>query len=113
MKELLFKYFTPYGRAERLEFLIIFCIFQLGNLLMLYVSELIMFSEPRGLFFLISLVLIISVSIRRLHDLNYSGWYFLLIFIPILNAIMILLLFFKKGKIEKNDYNYTIADKKE
>ncbi len=113
MKDFLFKYFTHYGRAKRLEFLIIFCIFQFGNLLMLFVQDFIMFFDLRGFFFLISLVLIISVSIRRLHDINYSGWYFLLIFIPFLNIILIFFLFLKKGKIEKNDYDYIIADEKE
>jgi uncharacterized membrane protein YhaH (DUF805 family) len=46
--------------------------------------------------------LVIIAGIRRLHDLNKSGWYLLLAFIPIVNIIMILYLLFAPGKVEGN-----------
>lgn len=42
--------------------------------------------------------------IKRLHDMNYSGWYSLLTFIPIVNIIVILGLFLKAGDPEENNY---------
>lgn len=48
-----------------------------------------------------------SVSVRRLHDLNYSGWLLLVTFIPFLGwffNIIILLLFFFEGTKGPNKY---------
>lgn len=42
--------------------------------------------------------------IKRLHDMNYSGWYSLLALIPIVNIIVILGLFLKAGDPEENNY---------
>ena len=38
-----------------------------------------------------------SLNIRRLHDLDASGWYCLLGFIPIADVVYLLFLFFKSG----------------
>ena len=46
--------------------------------------------------------IVIIAGIRRLHDLNKSGWYLLLAFIPLVNVIMILYLLFASGKVEGN-----------
>ena len=46
--------------------------------------------------------LVIVAGIRRLHDLNRSGWYLLLAFIPLVNVVMILYLLFAPGKAEGN-----------
>ncbi|MDP2931762.1 MAG: DUF805 domain-containing protein [Chloroflexota bacterium] len=40
--------------------------------------------------FLFQIYLVIVVGIRRLHDLNRSGWYLLLAFVPLVNIVMIL-----------------------
>ena len=37
------------------------------------------------------------IAVRRLHDLNLSGWHSLIFFIPIANLIFLLCLFFVKG----------------
>ena len=65
-----------------------------------------------SLFAVAFFVMWISLSIRRLHDLNYSGWWVLPITVfqavPILNIIaslvMIYFYFIKKGNIEENKY---------
>jgi uncharacterized membrane protein YhaH (DUF805 family) len=46
----------------------------------------------------------LSIEIRRLHDLGYSGWYFLANFIPIAGAILYIYLIFVSGKKESNKY---------
>ena len=42
--------------------------------------------------------------VKRLHDLNRSGWYFFLFLIPFFNIIMFLFLIFKPGTVGANDY---------
>ena len=32
----------------------------------------------------------LAVTIRRLHDINYSGWYFLFVFIPLFGLLLML-----------------------
>jgi uncharacterized membrane protein YhaH (DUF805 family) len=44
------------------------------------------------LFGLATLVPSIAISVRRLHDGNFSGWLYLLILIPILGALAIIVL---------------------
>jgi len=50
------------------------------------------------------LVSTIMLSIRRLHDINMSGWLVLLSLIPFVDAIFQLFLLFKKGTDGDNDY---------
>lgn len=60
-----------------------------------------------GLFFLLCLPLTVSaymLMIRRLHDLNMSGFFCLLNFVPLVNIGLGLYLFFKKGTEGDNDY---------
>lgn len=46
----------------------------------------------------------IVINIRRLHDLNYSGWYILLNLIPIVNIVVFLWLLIGEGTQDKNTY---------
>ncbi len=42
--------------------------------------------------------------IRRLHDLNKSGWYILITFVPLIGLIFLIYLFFAPGQIGWNKY---------
>jgi len=55
------------------------------------------------LLMLISLIQYFPLSVRRLHDINESGWYSLLTFVPI-SQFFILYLMFKKGTPGPNKY---------
>ncbi|HSX40561.1 MAG TPA: DUF805 domain-containing protein [Candidatus Saccharimonadales bacterium] len=46
----------------------------------------------------------LSITIRRLHDIGYSGYYLLLKIIPLVNLFLFFLLFFKEGNKEPNKY---------
>ena len=48
--------------------------------------------------------LFFSLMIRRLHDIGKSGWYFLLVFIPLVNFFIILCLFINSGDKGSNKY---------
>lgn len=64
-----------------------------------------------GSYYLISLLLglanfvfLFIHTIRRLNDMNRSGWFSLVLLIPIINLIFILALWFIKGTDGENDY---------
>ena len=46
----------------------------------------------------------LAVSIRRLHDLDRSGWWFLLIFVPLIGGIWILVWFCMRGTVGPNRF---------
>jgi uncharacterized membrane protein YhaH (DUF805 family) len=46
----------------------------------------------------------LAVSIRRLHDVGKSGWFYLIILIPFIGAIWLLVLFCKDGIAGENKY---------
>ena len=56
---------------------------------------------------ILPLIFAFSSQIRRLHDLGWSGWSFLLLFIPFVNIYYIFSLYFKKGQDEENKYGKT------
>jgi uncharacterized membrane protein YhaH (DUF805 family) len=56
-----------------------------------------------GIFILVHLLPAIGVAVRRLHDIGKSGWWYLLVFIPFIGAI-VLLVFFVMDSKEENLY---------
>lgn len=46
----------------------------------------------------------LSVTVRRLHDTGRSGWWFFIILIPLLGAIILLVFMFLDSKPEENQY---------
>lgn len=46
----------------------------------------------------------ISYGVRRLHDFDKSGWWYLLMFIPFANFVMSLILTFAPGTATANRY---------
>lgn len=46
----------------------------------------------------------LAVFWRRMHDVGKSGWYFLILFIPIIGWIWILVLLFTEGNHGPNEY---------
>jgi uncharacterized membrane protein YhaH (DUF805 family) len=51
----------------------------------------------------------IPLAVRRLHDLNSSGWYVLITFLPF-GQLLILWLMFKKGTPGSNKYGEPTID---
>ncbi|MGG7036757.1 MAG: DUF805 domain-containing protein, partial [Flavobacterium sp.] len=46
----------------------------------------------------------LSVSVRRLHDVGKSGWFFFIVLIPIVGPIWLLILLFTAGDQGENKY---------
>lgn len=93
--EVLKKYATFDGRASRSEYWYFF----LFNALIELVLVAIMYGIPifAGIIsFLLSVYSIViflpslAVGVRRLHDIGKSGWWYLIIFIPLIGAVILL-----------------------
>lgn len=46
----------------------------------------------------------IAVAVRRLHDQDKPGWWLLLVFVPIIGAIVLLVFMFLEGTKGDNQY---------
>ncbi|MET0531317.1 MAG: DUF805 domain-containing protein, partial [Microvirga sp.] len=46
----------------------------------------------------------IAVSVRRLHDTDRSGWWMLLLFVPLVGAIVLIVWFCMRGTIGQNRF---------
>ena len=46
----------------------------------------------------------LSVAVRRLHDIGKSGWFMLLVCIPIIGEIILTILFCIDSQMESNEY---------
>ena len=92
------------GRARRSEY----WYFTLGNAIVIIalmaltaISSIFMFVY--GLYALAVLVPSIAVGVRRLHDVNKSGWFYLLAFVPLVN-LYLLVLFCTEGTVGPNEF---------
>ena len=94
------------GRASRSEYWWFYLFISIVNIITLWLMEYGMWY----LGFIIPLVLILpilSVAVRRLHDIGKSGWWFLLAIIPIVNFIgifVILVFMVMEGEEHPNQY---------
>ena len=106
-KSALNKYAIFDGRASRREY----WIFILINIIIgvALQSAFSIFSAKLGLivgavYNLAMFIPSIAVGVRRLHDVNKSGWYLLIVFIPIVGFIWLLILNLTAGDVGENMY---------
>lgn len=59
---------------------------------------------PTGIFSLATSVGSVMIGIRRLHDLDKSGWFMLLVLIPFVNVIFGLYLLLARGTVGYNRF---------
>jgi uncharacterized membrane protein YhaH (DUF805 family) len=55
-------------------------------------------------YFVISLPALLAINVRRLHDINASGWWVLMMFIPILGFIYFFIVLFSGSEHKNNPY---------
>lgn len=94
------KYAVFEGRARRTEFwmfCLFYIIFSIVATLLDYVTGTYNSDTGMGIlsavFSLLMIIPSISVSVRRLHDTDRSGWWYLLVFLPLIGAIVLLIFF--------------------
>lgn len=101
------KYATFGGRAHRTEFWF-FTLWSLVVSLVLLVIELALglgneyFGPLTSLYSVAVFVPSLAVGARRLHDIGRSGWWQLLMLIPILGAIVLIVWWARKGEPQRN-----------
>ncbi len=114
-KKVVFKNYANFtGRARRAEY----WYYVLGNFLLIipfYIIAIVGLSSDSsslsilgfavyGLVVLATLVPTLAVSVRRLHDLNKSGWFYFIALIPLIGSIILLVWFFTDGERFANNY---------
>lgn len=113
MRALLFnKFFTSKGRSSRKEYILKILIFTFLGITWDYTKDIYANKYTTVSFFyvimiggggIIMFIQYFPLAIRRLHDLDASGWYVLLTFAPF-GQLLILWLMFKKGTPGPNKY---------
>ncbi len=98
------KYATFSGRARRSEFWFFF-LFEVLALIVAGILDGIFGTDGAfyGLVALGFLVPVLAVSVRRLHDTDRAGWWYLLVFVP-LGAILLLVWWASKGTAGDNRF---------
>ena len=101
------------GRASRSEywfFYLSFVVAAMGMLVLTVVSVFVL-DALAGLMGMLTMVTylgfflpMLSVTVRRLHDLGKSGWMFLVVLIPIVGGILLLVWFVSDGQPHDNAY---------
>lgn len=63
---------------------------------------------PYGYIYLVYILAVfipgLAVGVRRLHDVGKSGWFYLIVLIPLIGAIWIIVLFLTEGTPGPNEY---------
>ena len=122
------KYATFSGRAGRTEFWVflvfthIVCVVALmgieyiDKMQQILRGDVIFYLIACLLAFLLGVVLIvptISVSVRRLHDIGYSGAWYLLALVPLVGTVWLLVLFSLPSEPFKNKYDPDFVEPEE
>ena len=105
-KEAWRKYDVFTGRASRSEFWYFVLFNFIAGIIVGIIAKII--GDHRNslgmLYSLIALVPSIAVGIRRLHDINKSGWWLLLCLIPLIGQIWLIILYATPGDVGENKY---------
>ena len=97
------KYFVFKGRASKSEFWWFQLIWVVSYIVMIISNNEAIAFFCLGIIIFIAIPLI-SVGVRRLHDTNKSGFYYLLSLIPFIGGLIILFMMIGDGTKGKNQY---------
>lgn len=103
------KYVTFVGRAPRSEYWYFYLFYVLALIGSLLMDSMInpQLGEMSLLYLITALVLFLpslSVAVRRLHDIDRSGWWLLLLLLPLIGAIVMIIWVCKGGTQGENKY---------
>lgn len=117
VRTVLAKYATFDGRAARSEYWWFALFVLLASIPLAFIDQMIVApglgyesfkeSTPQFVSWLFSLAMFlpsIAVAVRRMHDLGKSGWWVLIVLIPILGVLIMIYWFVQRGTEGANDY---------
>jgi len=90
-------YVTFSGRAIRSEYWYWVLFIVLGEIVTMIIDVALGIGFITGLFGLATVLPSLAVAIRRLHDIDRSGWWILLALIPLVGAIILIIWHCTKG----------------
>jgi uncharacterized membrane protein YhaH (DUF805 family) len=109
--EVLRKYAVFEGRAQRKEywFFVLFSVLISIGLTIIDTTTGLFDAKAgigllSGIYSLAVLIPSIAVGVRRLHDINRSGWWLLISFIPLIGTIVLIVFLATDSKPEANQY---------
>lgn len=109
------KYAVFTGRARRREFWYFFLFQNLIIIALMTLSGLIGSANgptPLGvlaaMYAIATMIPALAVSVRRLHDINLSGWLCLLVLVPLVGGVILLILCTMDSKAGKNQYDHSV-----
>jgi len=88
--DVLKKYAVFTGRARRQEYWMFFLIYTIIYFILAVIDAMLTAGLLGTLYILATLIPAIAVTVRRLHDIGRSGWWWLIAFIPVLGGIVLL-----------------------
>jgi uncharacterized membrane protein YhaH (DUF805 family) len=100
VKAVFSKYATFEGRARRSEYWWFF----LFSMIIAIVLNLIRPGVLGGIWSLVTLLPSLAVGARRLHDIDRTGWWLLIGFIPLIGWIVLIVFFATRGQPGANRF---------
>ena len=97
-------YFSVQGRARRQEYWMYFLVYLLIVVAAALLDGVLGMGLLSALVTLAHLVPSITVGVRRLHDIDRSGWWLLIALIPLIGAIVLLVFYVQEGSAGDNQY---------
>lgn len=104
------KYVTFSGRALRSEYWFFYLFIVLGGIAATIIDVAILgrsvddFGPIHAIFTLGTILPLIAAGARRLHDTDRSGWWQLIIFIPVIGVIVLIVFMATKGSESDNRF---------
>lgn len=105
VKSVFSKYATITGRACRSEYWYFSLFYFVVYVVLALISVILPFLVILSIVFAIAMIIpSLTVSIRRLHDRDQSGWWLLIGLIPMIGGIILLIWFALRGTDGPNDF---------
>lgn len=105
------KYAVFTGRARRKEYWMFFLFNMIFMIVAVIIDSILGTSFEYSIYGLVAILYVLamivpslSITVRRLHDIDKSGWYYFLSLIPIIGSIWLLILLCKEGDKAENKY---------
>lgn len=103
-------YFNLEGRASRYEYWWFVVINLALSVIAALLDKMVGLAIFSGILLLALLLPGLGLSVRRLHDINKSGWWLLLALVPFIGQIVILVWAAQKGDAAANDFGEAPTD---